>query len=471
MELPRNLEQQDYSAGLRANVTKIKHFAQSDTIVTFRLTAVPLALQSSGGKRKDRTMDKTVTAHGFDDAKLATVAPVLQGVVDAGDLSGVVTLVWRGGEDVQFNAVGKRDIANGKPMTRDTLFRIASMTKPITSVAALMLMEEGRLKLDDPITKWLPEFAAMKVLKDPKGSLDDTYPSPGHITVEDLMTHRSGLAYGFTSSGPIGKAHEEVLGQPLDNDKTPDEWLKAIAGLPLTYPPGQQFHYSHATEVLGFLVGRVVGTTYREFIIERILKPLGMHDTDFYVPKEKRERAAVVYSQDQATGALKPVPFPNYDTPPVYTAGGGGLISTVDDYLAFARMLLNKGELNGKRYLKSETVELMTTNRLTPEQRAIPFLGMPLFLGQGFGLGVSVIMEPGKHEWMGAGSKGAFGWPGAFGTWWQADPEKNMILIFLIQNYTPLTPDLAAQAVTGVRMGARVACPMFQKIVYGAITD
>ncbi|HEY5336682.1 MAG TPA: serine hydrolase [Rhizomicrobium sp.] len=415
-------------------------------------------------------MDKNIAAHGFDAAKLAAVPAMMQGVVDAGDLSGMVTLVWRGSEDVQLNTIGKRDIANNLPMTRDTLFRIASMTKPITSVAALMLLEEGKLKLEDPITKWLPEFADMKVLKDPKGPLDETYPAPRIITVEDLMTHRSGFAYAFTSSGPIGKAHEEVLGQPLDNNKTPDQWLAALATLPLTFPPGQQLHYSHSTEVLGFLVGRVAGMTYREFILQRILKPLGMNDTDFYVPKEKRGRAAVVYQQDQATGALKPVPFPNYDTPPAYTAGGGGLISTLDDYLTFARMLLNKGELNGKRYLKKETVELMTSNRLTPEQRAIPFLGMPLFMGQGFGLGVSVIMEPGKHEWMGAGSKGAFGWPGAFGTWWQADPEKNMILIFLIQNYTPLTPDLAAQAVTGVRMGARVACPMFQKTVYGALT-
>jgi CubicO group peptidase (beta-lactamase class C family) len=415
-------------------------------------------------------MDKVETI-GFDAGKLAAIAPAMQGVVDAGDLSGMVTLVWRKGEEVQFNAIGKRDIANNLPMTRDTLFRIASMTKPITSVAALMLMEEGKLKLSDPITKWLPEFADMKVLKDPKGPLHETYPAPRIITVEDLMTHRSGFAYGFTSSGPLGKAHEDVLGQPLDNDKTPDQWLAALATLPLTYPPGQQMHYSHSTEVLGFLIGRVTGNTYRDFIMERILTPLGMVDTDFYVPKDKRGRAAVVYQQDQKTGALKPFPFPQYDSAPAYTAGGGGLISTLDDYLAFARMLLNKGELNGKRYLKRETFEQMTTNHLTQAQRDIPFLGMPLFLGQGFGLGVSVIMDPEKHEWMGAGSKGAFGWPGAFGTWWQADPEKDMILIFLIQNYTPLTPDMAGQAVTGARMGARVACPMFQKMVYGALKN
>ena len=212
-------------------------------------------------------MDKPATHKGFDEAKLAAVPAAMQGVVDAGDLSGMVTLVWRDGEEVKLNTIGKRDIEAGKPMTRDTLFRIASMTKPITSVAALMLMEEGKICLDDPITKWLPEFADMKVLKDPKGPLHETYPAPRIITVEDLMTHRSGLAYGFTSSGPIGKAHEDILGSPLDNPKTPDQWLAALATLPLTYPPGQQLHYSHSTEVLGFLIGRVAGTTYRDFIM------------------------------------------------------------------------------------------------------------------------------------------------------------------------------------------------------------
>ncbi|HEY7978355.1 MAG TPA: serine hydrolase domain-containing protein [Rhizomicrobium sp.] len=414
-------------------------------------------------------MDKPA-GPGLDFDKLAAIPCMMKGVVDAGDLSGMVTLVWRDGEEVQLNTIGQRDIENNKPMTRDTLLRIASMTKPITSLAALMLMEEGKIRLDDPITKWLPEFADMKVLKDPKGPLNETYPAPRIITVEDLMTHRSGFAYGFTSSGPIGKAHEDVLGQPLDNDKTPDQWLAALATLPLTYPPGQQLHYSHSTEVLGFLIGRVTGNTYRDFIMERILTPLGMKDTDFYVPKDKRDRAAVVYQQDQATGQLKPVPFPQYDSPPAYTAGGGGLISTLDDYLLFARMLLNKGELNGRRYVTRETFELMTTNHLTEDQRQIPFLGMPMWSGLGFGLGLSVVMDPVKHEWMGAGSQGSFGWPGAFGTWWQADPQKNMILIFLIQNYTPLTPDMAGQAVTGARMGARVACPMFQKMVYGALT-
>ncbi len=413
-------------------------------------------------------MDKVETT-GFDAGKLAAIAPAMQGVVDAGDLSGMVTLVWRKGEEVQLNLVGKRDIANNLPMERDTLFRIASMTKPITSIAALMLMEEGSIKLDDPITKWLPEFANMRVMRDPKGSPDDTVPSPRAITVEDVMTHRAGLAYGFTSTGDLAKAHEDTLGHPLFSSHHPDEWLKRLARLPLTFPPGERLHYSNAHEVLGFLVGRVAGVTYRDFLMQRILEPLGMDDTDFYVPPDKRKRAAQMYRQDPEGGVLKPASMPDFDTPPDFTAGGGGLVSTLDDYLSFARMLLNGGELNGKRYLKRATVETMTANRLTPEQRAIPFLGYPMWAGKGFGLGVSTIMDPEKNEWMGAGSKGAFGWPGAFGTWWQADPEKEMILIFLIQNYTPLTPDMAGQAVTGARMGARVACPMFQKMVYGAL--
>ena len=416
-------------------------------------------------------MDRTVAAQGFNAEKLESVGPMLKGVVDAGDLSGVVALVWRKGEIVRLDAVGRRDIENDLPMTRNTLFRIASMTKPITSVAALMLMEEGRLKLSDPVTKWLPEFTDMRVMRDPKGPIDETVPSPRAITVEDLMTHRAGLAYGFTSSGPLAKAHEKHLGDVLDSPHAPDAWLKRLAGLPLTYAPGERLHYSHATDVLGFLVGRIAGMSFRDFLMRRIFTPLGMVDTDFHIPPAKRARATVMYRQDQDTGALKPVPFPQYDTAPHFAGGGGGLISTVDDYLAFARMLLNDGELNGTRLLKRETVALMRTDHLTPVQRAIPFLGLPLWAGQGFGLGVSVVDDPAKQDWMGAGSKGSFGWPGAFGTWWQADPEKDMILIFLIQNFTPLTPELAAAAVTGARMGARIACPMFQKIVYGALED
>lgn len=412
---------------------------------------------------------ETGTLSGFDPEALARVPGALTGPIESGDLSGAVTLLYRKGEIAQVSTQGKRNIEAGQPMQRDTLFRIASMTKPVTSVAMMMLIEEGKAALDDPITKWAPEFADMKVLKDAQGPVEDVYDAPRDITLDDLFTHRAGLAYGFTSIGPIAYAHQQALGDVLNNELGPDPWMKALGSLPLSYPPGERFHYSHATDVLGFLVGRIAGMGFREFLMQRIFEPLGMVDTDFYVPPEKRDRAAVVYRLDDKLDKLEPVPFTQYDTPPAFCGGGGGLISTADDYLKFARMMLNGGELDGVRLLKAETVKLMTTNRLTDAQREIPFMGIPFWGGQGFGLGLSVITDPEKQAWMGAGSKGAFGWPGAFGTWWQADPEEDMVMIYLIQNSMPLGPEAAAQLATGQRMGGRVALPMFQKLVYAAL--
>lgn len=406
---------------------------------------------------------------GLSAEVLAQIPPALQAVVDAGDLSGFVTLIWRKGEIVQLNTIGWRDVAAEAPMTRDTLFRIASMTKPVTSIAALMLMEEGKLRLEDPITRWLPEFAGMRVLKNANGPVEDTYPAPRDITVEDLMTHRSGLAYGFTSVGPIAHAHEERLGPPLGTPHTPDRWLAALASLPLSYPPGERFHYSHATEVLGFLVARIEGKTLGEVLQERIFGPLGMVDTAFWCPPEKRDRLARLYRAPPEGGPLEDVSLPHPKTAPAFEAGGGGLISTADDYLKFARMMLGKGEVDGVRLVKPETIELMTQNRLTDAQREIPFMGIPFWLGQGFGLGVSVITDPEKQAWMGAGSEGGFGWPGAFGTWWQADPVEDMVMIYLIQNSMPLGPEAAAELATGQRLGGRAALPVFQKLVYAAL--
>jgi len=417
-------------------------------------------------------MDGNQTGAGrvqFDADTLARIPGALQSVVDAGDLSGFVTLIWRAGEDVQLNTIGHRDVAAGKPMTRDTMFRIASMTKPITSVAALMLMEEGKLKLDDPITKWAPEFSNMKVLKDATGPVDDVYDAPRDITIDDLMTHRAGLAYGFTSVGPIAHAYQHALGSPLNNPHGPDQWMERLASLPLSYPPGERFHYSHATDVLGFLVGRIAGMPFEDFLQSRIFGPLGMKDTDFWCPPEKRDRMAHLYRIDPQTDKLQDVSFVHEDHRPSFCGGGGGLISTLDDYLTFARLMLNKGELNGVRLIRPETFDLMVENRLTPAQREIPFMGIPFWMGQGFGLGVSTITDPEKQAWMGAGSKGSFGWPGAFGTWWQADPEEDMVMIYLIQNSMELGPEAASQLATGQRMGGRAALPIFQKLTYAAL--
>jgi CubicO group peptidase (beta-lactamase class C family) len=414
-------------------------------------------------------MDGDRAASGFTEAALAQIAPALQAVVDSGDLSGFVTLVWRKGEVAQVLTLGQRDIEAGLPMTRDTLFRIASMTKPVTSIAALMLWEEGKLALEDPITEWLPEFSEMVVLKDATGPVDETYPAPRDITVEDLMTHRAGLAYAFTSIGPIGQLYEATLGPPLGGQMTPDEWLKRLGSLPLSYPPGERFHYSHATEVLGYLVARIEGKPLGQVLKDRIFTPLGMTDTDFWCPPEKRGRMAKLYRANPGSDKLQDVSFPHVDSQPALEPGGGGLISTADDYLKFARMMLGGGEVDGVRLVNASTIEMMCENRLTEAQRQIPFMGIPFWLGQGFGLGVSVITDPEKQAWMGAGSKGAFGWPGAFGTWWQADPTEDMVMIYLIQNSMPLGPEAAAELATGQRMGGRVALPVFQKSVYAAI--
>lgn len=412
-------------------------------------------------------MDGTQASAGFNKETLAKVAPALQGLIDQGALSGVVTLVWRKGEVVQVNTLGQRDIAAKLPMERDTLFRVASMTKPVTSIAVMMLVEEGKLKLDDPATKWVPELANMQVLHDATGPLDVTIPAARDITVEDLMTHRSGLAYGFTSLGPIAYAHEDKLGSALVNSKTPDQWLKALGELPLSYQPGERFHYSHATDVLGFLVARIEGKPLGQVLKERIFDPLGMADTSFWLAPEKRGRLAKLY-EAPAEGPLKDVSLPLADAPPAFEGGGGGLISSADDYLKFARMMLGRGEVDGVRLVKAETIDRMTANRLTEEQRGHGFMGMPFWLSQGFGLGLSVILDAEKHEWMGAGARGAFGWPGAFGTWWQADPANDMILIFLIQDSMPLGPE-AVTAMQGQRPTGRVGGPMFQKIVYAAL--
>ena len=413
-------------------------------------------------------MDGAQASAGLNRDSLAQVAPTLQGVVDNNLLSGAVTLMWRAGEVVDVNVVGWRDIAAKAPMQRDTLFRIASMTKPVTSVAIMMLVEEGKLKLTDPITRWLPEFADMRVLKDATGPVDQTVPAARDITVEDLLTHRSGLAYGFTSVGPIAYAHEDALGSPLVNRMTPDAWLAALGKLPLSYQPGERMHYSHATEVLGFLLARIDGKTLGEALKARIFDPLGMSDTAFWQPPEKRDRMARLYEAPAEGGPLKDVSFPDTDAPAAYEGGGGGLISTADDYLKFARAMLGGGAVDGVRLLKPETITLMSANRLTPEQRALPFIGMPFWFSQGFGLGVSMIMDPALHQMMGAGSEGAFGWPGAFGTWWQADPAEDMILIYLVQDSMALGPE-AVTAMQAGRPTGRVALPVFQKLAYAAI--
>ena len=361
--------------------------------------------------------------------------------VASGDIPGVVCLVWQGGKLLQLEAAGLRDIEKKLPVERNTIFRIASMSKPVTSVIALKLMEQGAMRLEDPISKWAPEFAQMRVLRRPGGPLEDTYPAPRAITIEDLMTQRSGLSYAFTAKGPLAQALEPRFGLKLQSWRSSDEWMSVLASFPLSYAPGERFNYGHSTDVLGFIVGRAAGSSLREAMQELLFKPLGMVDTDFWIPPEKRDRAAVLYGTS-APGSFTPMALDGFldASPPVITAGGQGLVSTADDYLAFARMLLEGGAVDGKRVLSQESIRLMTTNRLTPAQRRDIQFGIPFFMAQGFGLGVSVVDDPEKNAWMGLGSRGSFGWPGLFGGWWQVDPQRQTVMLWLQQTMPPQVP-------------------------------
>jgi CubicO group peptidase (beta-lactamase class C family) len=384
---------------------------------------------------------------------IARIAAPAHDAVATGDIPGAVCLVWRRGELLQLDAVGLRDIEARLPVKRDTIFRIASMSKPVTSAVALILMEQGVMRLDDPITKWAPEFADMRVLRRPDGPLDDTYPAPRSITIEDLMTHRSGLSYGFTAKGPLAQALQDRFGFKLQNWRSSDEWMTALGSLPLSFAPGERFNYGHSTDVLGFIVGRAARSSLREAMQELLLAPLHMADTDFWIPPEKRDRAAVLYTSS-APGIFTPTSLPGFmdASPPVITAGGQGLVSTADDYLSFARMLLQGGEINGTRILSQESIRLMTENRLTPAQRRVSQFGIPFFMAQGFGLGVSMIMDVKKNAWMGKGSLGAFSWPGLFGGWWQADPQQQMVMLWLQQTMPPQAPSGAGSALGDSRM-------------------
>jgi CubicO group peptidase (beta-lactamase class C family) len=383
---------------------------------------------------------------------MGTLAPMkldsnqasVQEAIDAGLLAGAVTLVWRSGEVLQVSELGHRDVHANLPMQRDTIFRIASMTKPVTVAAAMTLVDEGKLALSDPVTKWLPELSDMRVLNAPGGPLEKTHPARRPITVDDLMTHRSGLAYFFSVAGPLAKAYSRISPR-----QGPDRWLAELAALPLQHQPGDLMTYSNATDVLGILLERIEGKSLQDVLTERVLGPLNMVDTGFFVAARNRGRVATMYKlEDDDTlshDAMGPPPI----SPPPFCMGGANLFSTADDYLKFIQMLLAGGEVDGVRVLSEASVRLMRTDRLTEEQKQHPFLAMPFWIGRGFGLNLSVVTDPARsRQLFGPGGLGTFSWPGAYGTWWQADPSQDLILIYLIQNLPNFGADAAA-AVAG----------------------
>jgi CubicO group peptidase (beta-lactamase class C family) len=393
-------------------------------------------------------------------------AVAIRDACDAGLLAGALTVVWQGGEVLQVNEIGYRDVDAGLPMHRDTLFRIASMTKPVTVAAVMSLVDDGKLTLKDPVVRWAPELADVRVLDDPHGPLDRTQPVRRAILIEDLLTHTSGLAYGFSVSGPIGKAYLR-----LPFNQGPDAWLAELAKLPLVHQPGDRVTYSHSIDLLGVIASRVEDKPFYQVLEERVLSPTGMPDTGFFVSLEARRRAATMYSLDEHERLRHDVMGPPHIKPPSFCNAGGGLWSTANDYLRFIRMLLGDGTVDGVRVLSPESVRLMRTDRLTDEQKRHNFLGAPYWVGRGFGLNLSVVTDSAKSAPLfGPGGPGTFSWPGAYGTWWQADPGADLILIYLIQNLPDMTVD-AATAVAGNTSLAklRTAQPKFVRRTYQAL--
>ena len=363
------------------------------------------------------------------------MADVMRGYVERGELAGAVTLLCRHGE-VQVEAIGAQNLATATPIQRETIFRIASMTKPITAAAAMILVEETKLRLDEPVDRWLPELADRKVLRGIDSPLDDTVPAERPITLRDLLTFRLGLGavMAFPDVYPIQKAMAEagIAPGPRPLSFSADEFMARVGGLPLVHQPGEQWMYHTGSDILGVLIARAAGMSLGDFLKERIFEPLAMKDTGFSVPEAKLDRLASCYHADPATGRLAVYDEARggpWACQPVFESGGGGLVSMADDYLAFGRMLLRYGRHGADRILSRPAVELMTADQLTTEQKASsPFV--PGFWDtRGWGFGLSVITRRG-----GVGlSPGSFGWDGGFSTSGYCDPHEDMVGILLVQ--------------------------------------
>jgi CubicO group peptidase (beta-lactamase class C family) len=381
---------------------------------------------------------------GLSRARLERMHEVMAGHVEGGAVPGLVTLLSRRGE-VHVDAIGTKAIGGSDPMRRDTIFRIASMTKPVTAAAAMILVEECRLRLDDPVDRLLPELADRKVLRAIDSPLDDTVPANRPITLRDLLTLRLGLGavMVFPERHPIQKAMREagVAPGPFLPTQAPDELMKRYGSLPLVHQPGERSLYDTGSHILGVLIARASGMTLGSFLRERIFEPLGMEDTGFSVPEPELDRLATCYWTAGGTGGLTvfdEAQSGRFASPPVFESGAGGLVSTVDDYLAFGRMMLNQGRHGGQRILSRLSVELMTSDHITPEQKA----ASPFFPGfwdnRGWGFGMSIVTRRDNL----AAVPGRFGWDGGYGTSGYCDPKEDVVAILMTQRVwdSPIPP-------------------------------
>jgi CubicO group peptidase (beta-lactamase class C family) len=357
--------------------------------------------------------------------------------VDTGRLPCAMTLIERRGQTAHFSAQGQMDLERGRPLQQDTLFRIYSMTKPITSVALMMLVEEGRIALDDPVHRYIPQWRNLGVYEGGFMETFRTRPTKAPMRIIDLLRHTSGLTYGLQQRTNVDAAYRKFgFGDPAGAGSL-EAMIEGLAKIPLEASPGDVWNYSVSTDVLGYLVGKISGVPFEEFLRHRIFGPLGMVDTGFFVPAAQASRLASCYVlapdgrmklQDDSQGS-------RFLQPPAFISGGGGLVSTAADYLRFCRMLLNGGVLDGTRLLSPKTIELMTLNHL-PGGKELPDLSVSLFSeasysGVGFGLGFAVTTNPARA--LIPGSQGDFSWGGMASTYFWIDPREQLIVIFMTQ--------------------------------------
>lgn len=390
----------------------------------------------------------------FSRARLGRLREVLSWHVEHGQVPGLVALVCRRGE-AHVEVMGVRELGAAAPMRQDTLFRISSMTKPITAVAALILIEECRLRLDDPVDRWLPELRERRVLRRLDSALDDTVPAKRPISVRDLLTFRMGFGQLMLppEAYPILKAaHERQIGMgpPAPGSMpAPDEWMRRLGELPLMWQPGERWAYHTGSDVLGVLISRVSGEPLATFLAERIFQPLGMKDTAFSVPERSLDRLATAYGTNFRTGAFEtidPASGGQWSRPPAFASGAAGLVSSIGDFFSFAQMLLHQGKFGSERLLSRPTLELMTTDQLTPAQKAAGGLQPGDFDAVGWGLGVAVVT---RRDGV-AGSVGTYGWDGGLGTTWSNDPKEDMITLLFTQKAwsSPTRPPVARDFAT-----------------------
>jgi len=378
-----------------------------------------------------------MSSGGLSAARLGRMHDVMAGYVERGEVPGLVTLVSRHGE-THVDVIGAQAIVGSDPMRRDTIFRISSMTKPITAAATMILVEECKLRLDEAVDRLLPELAERRVLTRLDAQLDDTVPAQRSITVRDLLTFRMG--FGQMMAPPdaypiLQAANAQQIGMGPPNPSSmpaPDEWMRRLGSLPLMHQPGERWMYNTGSDVLGVLIARAAGQEFETFLRARIFEPLGMKDTGFSVPAAKLDRLATSYWTNAETGALEvfdEAAGGQWSRPPAFPSGAGGLVSTIDDYLAFGQMMLNKGKYGNERLLSRPSVETMTTDQLTPAQKAVSGLLPSDFDNRGWGFGVSIVTRRDDL----AATLGRYGWDGGLGTSWSSDPGEDMVAILMTQ--------------------------------------